>query len=177
MQIQEVFSYGTAQLERLETAISSERLGPYYSLAAGDREQAIKLNGIQACRSPFTGSCRRWRLHCAILSIDRSNMPVTSRIGTMPRRCKESILMALHEAERRLARSRRVLRTGRMVAELHLGFWVSLLGPAYAQISGTSTYIEPSRCGLDAKPYIRGCKVFGNSETASPIMNRFWVGI
>lgn len=121
------FSYDHNQLVSLELCISSERLSPYFKLAFGNRKAAIQLYERNTYLSEALYGvtqaaevCLRNAIHGS-LSLARDStwfdvLPLTEVQNDMLAKAKDEI-------EKR----RYMLTPGRIVAELGLGFWISLI--------------------------------------------------
>ena len=125
------FSYTDETLDKLETALSRERLSTYLDAAGGDRGEAIRLHAWNtAVSAAFYGPLQ--------------GLEVTLR-NAMHRRLAERYGRAWYDhpgtgldrgTVKRLASARsKLARDGhgddppRIVAALSFGFWVSLVGP------------------------------------------------
>jgi hypothetical protein len=119
----------------LELSLSAERLGPYYRHCGGDRKQAVR--------------CYEWNVGVSeslwgvlqgleIALRNAIHRELTFSFGQAEwydcARLQPFHAQQIGEAKRRIVRSGKQLTAGRVVAEMSLGFWVSLLGPAYAQV-------------------------------------------
>ena len=135
MRIQAVFTYSSDELDRLEKSISAERLQPYQFLANGDQRLAIKLYEWNTAISESFYSV----LQALEISLRNS---IHESLRTAYRRpdwyhaapLRREQAETIQAVEARLLRSNKTITAGRVIAEIHLGFWVSLLGPAYAQL-------------------------------------------
>src|ERR1700722_3473554 len=128
------FLYSIEQIARLEQTLSPDRLNPYIALAHGDRQHAIKLYEWNTSLSEsFYGV-----LQGLEIALRNSLHDTLSNAFAAPDWYDQFALepdqqRTLQKAKQRIIRDGKMINPGRVVAELSFGFWVSILGPAYAQ--------------------------------------------
>jgi hypothetical protein len=117
--------------ERLVQGLSSERIDPYLKACDGDLTAALRLYAINIeLSAAFTGPLHvfevilRNALYTALVShFSRADWWNHHRI-----QLHRVAHLMLEEANRTLHGKNKFVTPGRIVAELSLGFWVSLLG-------------------------------------------------
>jgi hypothetical protein len=132
--IQDPFVVTAAALDNIERRISKERLGPYLLMTRNDREHALRLyawntslsealhgllQGLEiALRNTFhenlTNACQR------------SDWYDTLSLEPFDAEC-------ITKAKERAKKGVKPISPGTVIAELNLGFWVSLTGIFYGQ--------------------------------------------
>jgi len=126
------FHYTLEVLDALQATLSTERIKPYVVRSAGDLERALRSYVFnteisEAFYTPLQG------LEIALRNAVHGRM--TSHFGeewysSEGVRClQHPLTRMIDEARLALARDKKAIAPGRMVAELSLGFWVTILGP------------------------------------------------
>jgi hypothetical protein len=126
------FEYTEQDLERLERALSSERLTPYLVKARGDRWVAIQLyvRNTELSEALY-GVVQGFE----ILLRNATNTPLSKGLNdpswweSVPLRERER--NDIEDAKRNLSERGAQVSPGRMVAELGLGFWTNLYANYY----------------------------------------------
>jgi hypothetical protein len=128
------FLYDSPALEALENSLSVDRLLPYLNLAEGDKLYAIRLYEWNTKVSESLYSLiqglevtLRNKIH-QVLSLDFGQQNWWDCCDL-----KGDQISTVHEAIERILDDEREPDPSRVVAELMLGFWISLFGTDYAQ--------------------------------------------
>ncbi len=131
---QHFFTYTNEQLDSLVITLSTDRLTPYVNAANGERLHAIRLyewntaiseslyGVLQGLEVALRNSFHR------ILSQALGRADWYDVCGLQPDQQED-----VRKAKGRIVRDGKVVIPCKVIAELTFGFWVSLVGPAYAQ--------------------------------------------
>jgi len=133
-QSQSVFHLSEGALTRLERSLSLERLTVYSHLANGNRRLALALYEWNTALSESLHGPLQALEVTLRNAIDSQLQPALARADWYE--CfvmRESETEALNEGKERIQSEGKHLTPGRIVAALHLGFWVALIGSFYAQ--------------------------------------------
>lgn len=128
-----MFTYTHAILQKLEISVSQDRLSTYLQLANGDLAGAV---GLYVRNSALSES-----LYTPLQGVEvaiRNSMHERLRTSFGPDWYDQPAMQLQHiqsqkiaEAKTTLTREAKPLTSGRIVAELSLGFWVGILGRKY----------------------------------------------
>ncbi len=125
------FSYTDDVIDRLEAALSHERLGTYLNAGGGDREKAIRLHVWNTTISAaFYGPLQG--LELALRNAVHGRL--SERYGPAwydnpAAGLDKGALERVERAKTGLLWDNREMKPAQVVAALSFGFWVSLLGP------------------------------------------------
>jgi hypothetical protein len=127
-----VFEYNDVQLDRLEKALSSDRLAPYFVQARGDRWVAIRLYERNARLSEALYGVVQ---PLEVILRNSIHRRLKDEVGTDDWYEKVSFLDAerdeIEDAKKAIQDRLKPLTPGRVVAELNFGFWVKLFSGVY----------------------------------------------
>ena len=160
------YTYEGPAIRALQSTISPERLRTYLILASSDRRDALRLY----VRNAALGGAFHGPLQTLEVTLRNAmNDAMTEAHG---RDWLSGILLrpaqqeAVRAAKATLTRKRRPLETGRIVAELSLGFWTALLAKGY-----DASLWRPTLYACFAPPPARG-SLHGELNRLRKLRNR-----
>lgn len=127
------FLYTAEEVTSVEKLLSLERLTRYTLLSAGDRRAALKhyehnTRLSEAHYTPLQGLeiCLR-----NSMSLELATLLGADWYGNGHGGFQYPVTEMIDRAKQSLIQDGKTINTGRMIAELSFGFWVSILGPRY----------------------------------------------